>query len=67
MKGKLSSMPSNCAKTKYCSPDVPWEEAQKLMVIKLSKMGVSVNTEPDLSYITLTLTFCLLMATFTVC
>ena len=33
VKGKLSSMPSNCAK----SPDVPWEEAQKLMVIKLSK------------------------------
>ena len=30
-------MPSNCTKMKYCSPDVPWEEAQKLMVIKLSK------------------------------
>ena len=43
VKGKLSSMPSNCAKMKYCSPDVPWEEAQKLMVIKLSKMGVSVK------------------------
>ena len=43
MKGKLSSMPSNCAKKKYCSPEVPWEEAQKIMVIKLSKMGVSVK------------------------
>ena len=28
---------------KYCSPDVPWEEAQKLMVIKLSKNGVGVK------------------------
>ena len=32
VKGKFVQCP-----VKYCSPDVPWEEAQKLMVIKLSK------------------------------
>ena len=34
VRGKFVQCP---AKMKYCSPDVPWEEAQKLMVIKLSK------------------------------
>ena len=38
VKGKLSFI-----NKRYFSPDVPWEAGQKLMVIKLSKMGVSVT------------------------